>query len=263
MTMAGNDEFIIRPIGTFHTDALYPYDVPRQGSLAGENLGYVRLKSGCGFEQALECIDGFSHIWLLFLFDRNDGWRPKIQPPRHVNHKVGVFASRSPYRPNGIGMSVVRLLKVNGLELTVSGHDLLDGTPIIDVKPYLAYADSFPDATTGWTGEGDSQVYSVVFSPQAEERVQWLEARGVQRLRAFSLDQLVSEPLNPKRHRLVEVNGEIALAYRTWRMPFTVTANSVNVTTVLSGYSDEQLNCQDDIYADKELHRLFITRFGR
>ena len=261
--MAGKDEFTVRPIGTFHTDALYPYDVPRQGSLAGENVGYVRLNEGCGFEQALECIEGFSHIWLVFLFDRNDGWRPKIQPPRHVDHKVGVFASRSPYRPNGIGLSAVRLLKVNGLELVVSGHDLLDGTPIVDIKPYLAYADSFPDATPGWTGEGDSRVFSVAFSPEAEERIQWLEARGVNRIRAFALDQLSSEPLNPKRHRLVETAVGMALAYRTWRLPFTVTADVVSVTTVLSGYSDEQLSCQDDIYADKELHRLFITRFGR
>ena len=261
--MENDGDFTIRPIGTFHADALYPYDVPRQGSLAGENLGYVRLKPGMGFEQALECIEGFSHIWLLFLFDRNVGWHPKIQPPRHVDHKVGVFASRSPYRPNGIGMSVVRLLNVHGLELTVSGHDLLDGTPIIDIKPYLAYADSFPEATAGWTAEGDSPVYSVEFSPQAAERIQWLEAQGVQCLRAFALDQLASEPLNSKRHRLMEIDGKMALAYRTWRMPFTLSGEAVTVTAVLSGYSDEQLASQEDVYGDQELHRHFIARFGR
>ncbi|MBP5639120.1 MAG: tRNA (N6-threonylcarbamoyladenosine(37)-N6)-methyltransferase TrmO [Victivallales bacterium] len=260
--MARSDEFSVCPIGTFHTDALYPYDVPRQGSLAGDNVGYVRLKENCGFEQALECLDGFSHIWLLFLFDRNAGWRPKIQPPRHVDHKVGAFASRSPYRPNGIGISAVRLLKVNGLELVVSGHDLLDGTPILDIKPYIAYADSFPDASPGWTGEGDSRVFNVVFSLEAETRLQWLEARGVQRLRAFAMDQLASEPLNPRRHRLVETDSGIALAYRTWRLPFSVEKDVVSVHTVFSGYSDGQLAEHDDVYGDKELHRQFNGLFG-
>ena len=183
MSMSNGGEFTITPIGTFHSDALYPYDVPRQGSLADSNVGYVRLNAGKAFEQALECIEGFSHIWLLFMFDRNVNWHPKIQPPRHVNHKVGVFASRSPYRPNGIGMSVVRLLNVKGLELTVSGHDLLDGTPIIDIKPYLPYADSFPDAAPGWTADDDMPTYEVAYTPVAAAQVAAGAVRTVHRFR--------------------------------------------------------------------------------
>ena len=140
------------PIGIFRCDAKYAYDVPRQGILAGENVGRVELAPGMNFEAALDAIEGFSRIWLIFAFDRNEGrWRPKVQPPRHIDHKVGVFATRSPYRPNPIGLSCVELLEVKGRVLVVKGHDLLDGTPILDVKPYLPYADSFPDAAPGWT----------------------------------------------------------------------------------------------------------------
>ena len=83
------------PIGVFRCTAQYPYDVPRQGTLAGSNAGVVELSAGCGFEEALEGLAGFDRVWLLFVFDRNDGvWHPKVQPPRHVDHKIGVFAFR-------------------------------------------------------------------------------------------------------------------------------------------------------------------------
>lgn len=255
-------EYVIRPIGVFHTDALYPYDVPRQGVLAGENIGVVRLQPGCGYEQALEDLAGFSHIWLLFLFHRNQGWHAKVQPPRHVARKVGVFASRSPYRPNGIGMSVVRLLAVRGLEVTVAGHDLLDGTPIVDIKPYLTYADSFPEATLGWTGEDGGAEMKVVFTEAVETRLQWLESHGVGRLRSFAQTHLAAEPLNGSRHRLVPWESGQALAYRTWRLPFTVAEQTVTVTDVASGYTAEELSDEVDKYGDKPLHRNYLEEFN-
>ena len=254
-------EVVIRPIGVFHTDAVYPYDVPRQGVLAGENVGVVKLESGCGYEQALEDLSGFSHIWLLFLFHRNQGWHAKVQPPRHVSRKVGVFASRSPYRPNGIGMSVVRLLEVRGLEVTVAGHDLLDGTPVIDIKPYLTYADSFPEATPGWTGEDGGAELTVVFAEAAERRLEWLESHGVVRLRSFALTHLAAEPLNAARHRLVSWEGGHALAYRTWRLPFMVADQTVTVTDVVSGYTVADLSDEVDKYGDKLLHKRYIEEF--
>ena len=99
-------EYSFQPIGVFHCAAKFPYDAPRQGSLATDADGVVELFAGKGFELATSELAGFSRLWIIFVFDPNLGvWHPKVQPPRHVNHKVGVFATRSPYRPNPIGLT--------------------------------------------------------------------------------------------------------------------------------------------------------------
>lgn len=264
MSTAGDQDgrqLTLTPIGVFHADAVFTYDVPRQGALAGANTGRVELFPGHNFEQALADLEGFSHLWLLFWFDRNGRWRPKIQPPRHLTRKVGVFASRSPYRPNPIGMSAVRLLAVRGRDLLVAGHDLLDGTPILDVKPYLPYADAFPDASPGWTAQGADRACRVELSARAESQLAWLESHGVRCLRPFILDQLSDEPTEARHHRLVRrPDGGLALAYRTWRAVFSADADArlVTVTELLSGYSASDLADPTDRYGDKQLHREFL-----
>ncbi len=250
------------PIGVFHCQARYPYDVPRQGVLAAENTGWIELDEGRNFETALADLDGFSRIWVLFLFDRNDGqWRPKVQPPRYAQHRIGVFATRSPYRPNPIGLSCVEVLEVRGRCIKIQGHDLLDGTPILDVKPYLPYADAFPDAKAGWTAE-NHQVNDVCISPEAQGQLAWLAEHGVECLGDFIREQLGSEPLNAHRHRLILREDALPLlAYRTWRVEFRPEDNAVQVLRVFSGYSAEELASEEDKYADKELHRRFRERW--
>lgn len=254
------------PIGIFRCDAKYAYDVPRQGILAGENVGRVELAPGMNFEAALDAIEGFSRIWLIFAFDRNEGrWRPKVQPPRHIDHKVGVFATRSPYRPNPIGLSCVELLEVKGRVLVVKGHDLLDGTPILDVKPYLPYADSFPDAAPGWTAANFGRECVVTVEPQVQERLDWLAERGFACIGEFIREQLGEDPLDGRRHRLDGAGGEDAralLAYRTWRIGFQVIGNRVHATSLHSGYSEDELaEDSEDRYGDKALHREFKKHF--
>ncbi|MBO4344943.1 MAG: tRNA (N6-threonylcarbamoyladenosine(37)-N6)-methyltransferase TrmO [Victivallales bacterium] len=257
----------ISPIGYFSCDETYAYDVPRQGVLAGANEGVVHLLPGKGFEQALYRLDSFSHIWLVFLFDKNTTWKPMILPPRHTRRKVGLFASRSPYRPSGIGMSCVRLVSVNGLDIHVQGHDLLDGTPILDIKPYLPYADSFPDASLGWTAEDDSSEkgqFRIRFSEKAESQLSWLESKGVSCLRSFIADRLGTAPLDKRRNRLCnDIDGHHVLAYRTWRVLFDVNEDNVFVCCISSGYSEADLSSPEDKYGDKDLHRLFQESFHR
>lgn len=251
------------PIGFFRSEAKYAYDVPRQGILAKDNTGEITLLPGRNFETALEGLEGFSRIWVLFVFDRNgDQWHPKVQPPRHLDHKVGVFATRSPYRPNPIGLSCVELLEIRGRTLVVRGHDLLDGTPILDVKPYLPYADSFPEAAAGWTDVPQTAL-PIAFTKEAEAQIAWLAENGVPCLRDFIVEQLSEEPLNPKRHRLVKIDGseELFLAYRTWRVRFKTDSNGVEVMAITSGYSVDELASDDDKYHDKALHRLFKEQF--
>ncbi len=243
----------IQPIGIFRCLERYPYDVPRQGVFSGDNRGVIQLERGHDFEQALTGLDTFSHIWVLFCFDQADGWRPMVRPPRHTESKMGVFATRSPHRPNGIGMSCVRLVKIDGLNIEICGHDLLDGTPVLDIKPYLPFADAFPDASPGWTGLEDRH-FTVVFSQRAECQLSWLETNGVPCIRAFVMDRLGMEPCNPRRNRMVDG----MLAYRTWRIAFDVSGEEVLVHEIHSGYSEEELALPEDKYGDKSVHRAFM-----
>ena len=245
----------LEPIGVFHCKEKYPYDVPRQGILAGGNRGAIELFGGRQFEQALSGLEGFSHIWVLFHFSQAEGWRPMVLPPRHTRRKQGVFATRSPYRPNHIGMSCVRLLGIDGLRIEVEGHDLLEGTPVLDIKPYLAYADAFPDASPGWTALGERSC-SVSFSELAQAQLEWLEANGVPCLRAFILDRLGMDPLNGRRNRMC---GDL-LAYRTWRVRFDVDGDNVLVQEILSGYTCEELQEPSDKYGDKQVHGAFVGK---
>jgi tRNA-Thr(GGU) m(6)t(6)A37 methyltransferase TsaA len=98
----------------------------------------------------LRGLDGFDRLWVLYVLDRSEGWRALVVPPRGPHVRRGVFATRAPHRPNPIGLSAVALIGVEGREILVRGVDMLDGTPVLDVKPYVAFADAFPDARAGW-----------------------------------------------------------------------------------------------------------------
>lgn len=250
------------PIGTFHCSETHPYDSARQGRVAGENVGTVVLEAGKDYEQGLRELEGFSHVWLVYVFHQNPHWKPMVNPPR-LDRKVGVFATRAPYRPNPIGLTCVRLVSVEGLKLTVRGHDLLDGTPILDIKPYLPYADAVSDARAGWVSEAELAGWNVSFSPEARSQLDWLAERGVTTLEGFLTRQLSHRPLDGKKKRvhLLE-DGVWELAYRTWRARFTAdeASSDIAVERLYSGYSDKELADDTDPYEDKAVHREFQSR---
>jgi len=148
----------VQVIARIHTDFGSKFGVPRQSGLVPELTARIVFQPEYRNPDALRGLEDFSHLWLLWHFDqvRQDGWSPTVRPPRlGGNTRMGVFATRSPYRPNPIGLSCVRLERVDlhtpdGPVITVSGADLMDGTPILDIKPYLAYADSHPEAAGGF-----------------------------------------------------------------------------------------------------------------
>ena len=150
--------FSVQVIARIHTDFGSKFGVPRQSGLVPELTARIVFEPAYRNPDALRGLEDFSHLWLLWHFDqvRQDGWSPTVRPPRlGGNTRMGVFATRSPYRPNPIGLSCVRLEQVDlhtsdGPVITVSGADLMDGTPILDIKPYLAYADSHPEAAGGF-----------------------------------------------------------------------------------------------------------------
>jgi tRNA-Thr(GGU) m(6)t(6)A37 methyltransferase TsaA len=265
----------LSPIGTFHCTAAHPADAPRQGveRKSGE-VATIELQSGRGFEQAVADLEGFDRIWLLYRFHHNANWKPKVLPPRGPRIKRGVFATRAPYRPNPIGLSCVELVSVKGLSVAVRGHDLLDGTPIYDIKPYLPYADAFVSARTGWLQESSLQAFAISFSARAESELVWLEQKGLLQLRDFLLAQLQYEPLDQARKRVATLYAEKGLhqiAYRTWRADFTLDENEqrIEVTAIYSGYKvselalnpDPKAAVENDRYRDHDLHRQFNASF--
>ena len=146
--------FTVHPIAHVRSPYARRIDAPHQSVVvAGTETGAeaeARIEFMDGLPaEAFRDLAGFERIWLIFVFDRSDGWKPQVRPPRGGG-KRGVLATRSPHRPNAIGLSAVELVSVEERALRVRGVDLLDGTPILDIKPYVPYADAFPAARAGW-----------------------------------------------------------------------------------------------------------------
>ncbi|WP_318424424.1 tRNA (N6-threonylcarbamoyladenosine(37)-N6)-methyltransferase TrmO [Photobacterium leiognathi] len=163
----------IEPIGIIHSPYKEKFAVPRQPGLVPSARSEIILQGDANSLEAVRGIDQFSHLWLLFLFDQNleAGWRPTVRPPRlGGNERIGVFASRATFRPNGIGMSAVELKGVrheNGnVIIEIGGVDLVDGTPIVDIKPYIPYSDSLPEAQGGFASSAPD-LMPVCFSETA------------------------------------------------------------------------------------------------
>ena len=165
----------MKVIARIHSDFPQKFGIPRQSGIVPELSARIVFEPEFRDAHALRGIEGFSHIWLIWLFSESvrGGWSPTVRPPRlGGNERVGVFASRSPFRPNPIGLSCVRLERVElsspeGPLLFVSGADLMDGTPIFDIKPYVAYADAHPDAASGFAPDpGLAEALEVGFPPE-------------------------------------------------------------------------------------------------
>ncbi|MCB0415086.1 MAG: tRNA (N6-threonylcarbamoyladenosine(37)-N6)-methyltransferase TrmO, partial [Bdellovibrionales bacterium] len=136
-------------IGVFQCKFSRPFEVHRQGVLSSAQSGFIQIFDSIDL-QCLEDIEGFERIWVIYDFHLNKSYRPKVRTPRVDVPKKGVFATRSPYRPNSIGLSCVKLERLEGRKLWISEFDILNESPILDIKPYLAYADSFENAKSGW-----------------------------------------------------------------------------------------------------------------
>lgn len=255
------------PIGTFFGEANYKYDVPRQGRLFAGHPGRIELAHGRNFETALRDLEGFERIWVIFLFHENEGWRPTTRPPVPApgKERIGTFASRSPYRPNPIGLSCVRLLRIEGLTLYVDEADLLNETPILDIKPYIPMADAFPEAKAGWVDEQIKESWTVETTLAFEEQNQWLRKNSEFDLLSFAQVQLRRGPFDDSRCRVAvdENSCTGTLAYRTFRIDFSYNLEYRQITllAVRSGYSAEDLADSDDKYGDKSLHTDFLAAF--
>lgn len=177
------------------------FGVPRQPGLTRHARADLIIQPPFDREDAFRGLETASHLWLTFQFHEavRAEWRPVVRPPRlGGNRKMGVFASRSPFRPNSLGLSVVRnegLIRKDGeLILRISDHDLIEGTPILDIKPYLPFADSVPEATLGWADSPPTERLEVVFLPEAEAQIRQLSPEDYPELRPLIEDVVAYDP---------------------------------------------------------------------
>ncbi len=162
----------IRPIADFHSPFGTKFGIPRQSGIIPELEGKIVFRPEYRNAEALRGLEEFDYLWLIWEFSANRGdsgtWSPTVRPPRlGGNARIGVFASRSPFRPNGLGLSAARILRIEkdgpeGPVIHVSGADLMDGTPIYDIKPYVTYADSRPDARSGFVDANSWSTLEVI-----------------------------------------------------------------------------------------------------
>lgn len=172
-------DLTLTPVAIIHTPYKEKFSVPRQANLVQDGTGIVELLPPYNTPEAVRGLEQFSHIWLIFQFDKilTGKWQPTVRPPRlGGNQRIGVFASRATHRPNPLGLSKVALKQIecrNGKVLLHLGSvDLVDGTPIFDIKPYVAYADSEPHAQSGFAQEKPQTHLNVIFSEAAQSAVQ-------------------------------------------------------------------------------------------
>jgi tRNA-Thr(GGU) m(6)t(6)A37 methyltransferase TsaA len=150
-----------QPIGRVRSPYTERFGTPRQPVVTdqvksdGAMEGRIELLPGKEFEKALDGLEGFDRIWVLYHLHLNDGFSPQVRPPRGPGKKIGIFATRAPHRPAPVGLSCLRLLRIEGRTLHVRGLDILDGSPVLDIKPYVPDIDSFPGARAGWLSDLD------------------------------------------------------------------------------------------------------------
>lgn len=214
----------IKPIAYIHTDFKEKFGIPRQSGRVPELLGKIVFAPEFNNPESIRGLEEFSHIWLIFGFSEaeyKDGTMT-VRPPRlGGNTRVGIFASRSPYRPNSLGLSCVKIEKIEQGEILVSGVDILDGTPIYDIKPYIPYSDCIKDAKGSFAEEMKAHSLEVEFPPELLEKIPQEKQRVL-------IACLADDP-RPSYQK----DGRIySMAYADYDVHFTVENNKITVTSV-------------------------------
>ena len=222
-------DIILHPIARMKSDFPTKFGIPRQSGLVEELRSTICFEPEYRNPDTLRGIEGYSHLWLIWQFSEavREDWSPTVRPPRlGGNTRMGVFATRSPFRPNSIGLSCVRLLGVEqtpeGTVLHVAGADLMDGTPILDIKPYIPYSDSHPNASGGFTDTADDYLLQVDFP---EELLSLLPEN-----KRAAAKALLSHDPRPSYQR--KPNRTYGLSFAGFNIRFKVSETTLTVTEV-------------------------------
>ena len=205
MNTKDDNSYRFSPVGQVVSPYREKFAIPRQPGLVTAAESHIRLEGHCNREEIFRGLEGFSHIWIVFVFHEaiREHWKPMVRPPRlGGNEKIGVFASRSPFRPNEIGLSVAELDKIDhdgkNWRIHFKGGDLLHGTPVLDIKPYLPYADSIASASGSYAEDKPDTSITVEFSEQANQQLE-IEEKNHPKLRQL-ITQILTQQPQPAYH---------------------------------------------------------------
>lgn len=241
------DSLTLTPIGHLRAPKPLKFHALHQPDETQAEHSVLELSPGHGYEQALQDLEGFSRVWLIWWFHRNESWKPQVIPPRGPKKKRGVFATRSPHRPNPMGMTPVRLLRVEGLRLILGPCDLIDGTPVFDIKPYIPSYDAFPDERAGWVGELDAALaappeFSVKLAPLAEAQCGWLADTWNIDFRGRMTELLERDPSSHRTRRIRKrADGFMEITCGAWRAFFEISDKSVTVSRITPAFPEGHL----------------------
>lgn len=227
----------LNPIGIISSPYKEKFAVPRQPGLIEDGGGELRLLSPYNQPEAVRGLMAFSHIWLLFIFHQTEqaGWQPTVRPPRlGGNERVGVFATRSTFRPNPLGLSLVELKNIHccgqDVRLILGSLDLVDGTPIVDIKPYLPFADAKPQATAGFAQEKPNATLLVTFTADARQAlITYLERYP--HLERF-ITQVIAQDPRPAYHKKQETTRCYAMHLLEFNISWQINAHNAEVFAI-------------------------------
>ena len=232
----------LQPIGFIRTQKQVKFHARHQPVESVPECNVLELLPGCRYEEALQDLAGFTRVWLVWWFHRNTEWRPKVLPPRGPSKRRGVFATRSPHRPNPLGLTPVQLIRVEGCKLILGACDLVDGTPVFDIKPYIPAYDIFPGESAGWIDEVEKTLveppaFTVKYSRLAETQAEWLNANWQIDFRPRMNELLTRDPGLHRSRRITRRSaGVFVIGCGAWRAVFTVEKKLVTVQEIEAGY---------------------------
>jgi tRNA-Thr(GGU) m(6)t(6)A37 methyltransferase TsaA len=263
------DALILRPIGFVRTGKAVKFEALHQPDESVEENSVLELLPQEDLRRGLQDLEGFTRIWLIWWFHRNDTWRSLVLPPRGPTHRRGVFATRSPHRPNALGMTPVILLGIVGLRLPLGPCYLVDGTPVFDIKPYIPGYDAFPEESSGWIKEVDEWArcepsFEVKYSEACLVQIDWLRQHwGIDF--THRLEELLSRDPTPHRTRRIRHKGSgvLEIGCGAWRARFRVEANDVLVERIRPGFPLSSLLTYDaEEIPDAEAQREFLKQWS-
>lgn len=258
----------ITPIGIIRSGKPLKFDARHQPDEKQAETNILEMLPGDKYQKALKDLEGFDRVWLIWWFHRNTDWRPEVLPPRGPSKRRGVFATRSPHRPNPIGITPVQLIEIKKGKLILGPCDLVDGTPVFDIKPYIPAYDSFPDAKAGWIDEVDAALaappaFTVSFSPRAAEHMAWLKQEWSVDFEARLLEILGRDPSPHRTRRIRSRHGDLFdIGCGAWYAVFEVKDTTVHVLHLKPAFPLKFLtDPARPVIPDKEAQLAFRARW--
>lgn len=263
-----SDSLTITPIGFIRTGKRVKFQARHQPAEGDEERNVLELSPGFNYEQALQDLAGFDRVWLLWWFHRNETWRPLVMPPRGPAKRRGVFATRSPHRPNPLGMTPVRLIGIEKRSLILGPCDLVEGTPVFDVKPYVPAYDAFHGSKAGWIDEVDAELsrpsrFTVHFSVLADTQARWLREHWEIDFLPRLIELLSRDPSLHRTRRITRRDDQTRfIGCGAWRAVFGVDTERVNVLAIEPGFPLRFLTRSgyEDV-PDREAQMAFLERW--